>query len=87
MSGFYRLGAPGSDMVAHINTGRRSSGERCRMPRFELDDPKHGHMCGRMSIALCDAQNCDVPICELHRVKHSTKANTDFCTDHKDMAK
>lgn len=87
MSGFYRFGEPGSDTVAHINTGRRSSGEKCAMPRFEKDDPQWGAGCGRQSVALCDAPSCDKPICDLHRTKHSTKANTDFCPDHQGMAK
>ncbi len=86
MSGFYRYGKPGEDTVVHLNTGRKSSGERCRMPRLELDNPGYGEMCGRMSVALCDSKGCDKPICELHRVKHASKANTDFCLDHKDEA-
>lgn len=87
MSGFYRYGAPGEDTVAHINTGRRASGAKCVMPRFEKDNPRFGEICGRMSVALCDAPKCDVPICELHRTKHQTKHNTDFCPDHAAMAK
>ena len=86
MSGFYRYGTPGQDTVAHINTGRRSSGERCRMPRFPEDNPQFGDVCGRMSVALCDAVGCDKPICELHRTKHPTKPNTDFCPDHSQLA-
>lgn len=58
-----------------------------RMPHFEKDNPQWGHLCGRMSVALCDSKGCDIPICELHRVKHSTKANTDFCLDHAEEAK
>lgn len=86
MSGFYRLGDPGEDTVAHINTGRRPSGARCMMPRFEKDNPQFGDLCGRQSVALCDATRCDKPICKLHRTKHATKANTDFCLDHKRLA-
>lgn len=98
MSGFYRMGDPGEDTVAHINTDRRNSGAKCRMPRFEKDDPQWGDLCGRMSVALCDAPlqpqptsmmqytTCDKPICELHRIKHVTKPNTDFCPDHKELA-
>jgi hypothetical protein len=85
MSGFYRFGDPGEDTVAHINTGRRASGEKCRMPKFEKDDPQFGDLCGRMSVALCDAPGCDVPICKLHRTRHAKKSNTDFCPDHKEM--
>lgn len=97
MSGFYRYGSPGEDTTVHINTGRKSSGEKCAMPRFELDNPKLGSICGRMSVALCDgpadnysrpsAITCDKPICELHRVRHATKPNTDFCLDHKSEAR
>lgn len=87
MSGFYRFGDPGQDTIAHINTGRKSSGEKCREPRFEKDDPELGSICGRMSIALCDAPGCDKPICRLHRTKHETKANVDFCTEHKEFAR
>jgi len=86
MSGFYRLGNPGEDTIAHINTGSRRSGEKCKMRRFERDDPQWGDICGRMSVALCDAPKCDKPICELHRTKHKNKANTDFCPNHKAMA-
>lgn len=86
MSGFYRLGRPGEDTIAHINTGRKSSGERCRMPRFEQDNPQWGDLCGRMSVALCDAPQCDAPICELHRTRHQSKPNVDFCSAHKAMA-
>lgn len=87
MSGFYRIGEPGEDAVAHINTGRRPSGERCQMPRFENDNPQWGDVCGRISVALCDAPGCDKPICAKHRMKHPTKANTDFCSDHAPQAK
>jgi hypothetical protein len=86
VSGFYRFGAPGEDTVAHINTGRKPSGEKCRMPRFDKDNPQWGDLCGRRSVALCDSQGCDVPICELHRVKHPRKPNTDFCLNHKQQA-
>lgn len=81
MSGFYRMGKPGEDSIYHINTGRRSSGERCASPRFEKDNPQW-EICGRMSVALCDFPRCDKPMCDLHRTKHSTKANTDFCPEH-----
>lgn len=53
------------------------------MPRFEKDNPKLGDTCGRMSVALCDHLGCDKPMCELHRTKHASKANTDFCSEHK----
>ena len=86
MSGWYRYGDPGEDTIAHINTGRKPSGERCAMPRFGKDNPQWGDGCGRRSIALCDATGCDKPICELHRAKHPTKPNTDFCTQHASMA-
>jgi hypothetical protein len=39
-----------------------------------------------MSVALCDAPGCDVPICEFHQTKHPTKSNTDYCPKHKEMA-
>lgn len=86
MSGFYRYGDPGEDTMVHLNTGLRSSRERCRMPRFDKDDPRFGELCGRMSVILCDSKGCDIPCCALHRVKHPTKANTDFCLDHADQA-
>ena len=82
MSGWYRYGDPGADTIAHINTGRRSSGQRCASRRFEKDNPKLGEICGRMSVALCDFPGCDQPMCELHRTKHATKPNTDFCPEH-----
>ena len=86
MSGFYRHGVPGEDTLMHINFGRKSSGQKCAMPRFEKDNAGFGEICGRMSVALCDAPKCDKPICELHRTKHVSKANTDFCADHREMA-
>ena len=86
MSGFYRWGEPGSDTIAHINTGRKSSGQKCRMPRFEKDSSEYGDLCGRMSIALCDSKGCDIPICKLHRVRHASKTNTDFCLTHRSEA-
>lgn len=82
MSGFYRYGAPGEDTVAHINTGRKSSGARCASPCFEKDNPKLGTICGRMSVALCDHPGCDAPMCALHRTRHATRLNTDFCPNH-----
>jgi hypothetical protein len=85
MSGWYRFGEPGADCVAHLNTGRNKM-ENCVMPRFPKDDPKLGEMCRRVSVALCDAPGCDKPVCSLHRWKHKTKANTDFCLDHADQA-
>ena len=86
MSGWYRYGNPGEDIIVHINTGRKSSGANCASPRFENDDPKLGRICGRMSVALCDYPRCDAPMCELHRTKHSTIADTDFCPEHKSAA-
>ncbi len=83
MSGFYRFGQPGEDTVMHINTGRKSSGEKCRMPRFPEDNAQWGDLCGRRSVALCDSKGCDIPICELHRVRHITKPNTDYCSNHR----
>lgn len=87
MSGWYRYGDPGEDTVAHINTGRKSSGERCVSPCFPKDNHKLGYMCGRMSVALCDHPKCDEPMCALHRTKHDTKENTDFCPKHAEDAK
>ncbi len=86
MSGFYRMGAPGEDAMVHLNTGRKSSGEKCASPRFEKDNSSFGAICGRMSVALCDAPRCDKPMCELHRTKHATKPNVDFCPEHAAMA-
>jgi hypothetical protein len=87
VSGFYRFGEPGEDVTVHLNTGRRSTAAPCAMPRFPEDDPQFGTICGRMSIALCDAPKCDIPICERHRTKHRTRLNTDFCPQHKALAK
>lgn len=81
MSGFYRIGKPGEDGFVHLNTGRRSSGERCASPRFEADDPKWP-ICGRPSTALCDYPGCDKPMCEDHRTKDPSKPNTDYCPAH-----
>lgn len=86
MSGFYRWGEPGEDTVAHLNTGRKASGEKCAMPRFEKDNPNYGELCGRRSVALCDAPGCDKPICQLHRTKHANKPNTDYCSEHVALA-
>ena len=83
---FYRWGAPGEDSVAHIRFDRRGGPARCVLPRFPEDDPKVGNLCARMSVALCDGPGCDRPICELHRTKHATKPDTDFCPDHKGLA-
>lgn len=86
MSGWYRIGEPGQDALVHLNTGRKASPEPCRMPRFEQDQEDIGRICGRISVALCDAPKCDKPICDLHRTKHTSKANTDYCAEHKHMA-
>jgi hypothetical protein len=83
---FYRYGDPGSDTTAHLNFGRKSGPQRCAMPKFPQDNPDLGYVCGRMSVALCDAPGCDIPMCELHRTRHATKPNTDYCSDHKEMA-
>lgn len=84
---FYRFGEPGKDSVAHFNFGRKkATPEKCCMPRFPEDDGGAGQICGRMSVALCDSAGCDKPVCELHRTKHPTKPNTDFCADHKSQA-
>lgn len=79
---FYRYGVPGEDTIAHLNFGRKAGPSPCVMPRFPEDKAELGALCGRMSVALCDSKGCDKPICEHHRTKHPTKANTDFCTDH-----
>lgn len=86
MSGFYRYGSPGADSFVHINTGSKPSGSQCGAPRFDRDSPRFGPLCNRLSVALCDAPKCDKPICELHRTKHQTKGNTDFCPEHMEMA-
>lgn len=86
MSGYYRVGDPGEDCLAHINTGRRSSGERCASPRMEADNPVWGNLCRRMSEALCDFPKCDKPMCGFHRTKDPSKVNTDYCPLHKDEA-
>ncbi len=86
MSGFYRFGKPGEDTFVHLNTGRKPSVDPCVMRRFDEDNPRNGSRCGRMSVALCDEPGCDKPICDLHRTKHPTRVNTDFCEFHKDSA-
>lgn len=83
---FYRYGKPGEDRWAHLNFGRRGGPAACASPRLPLDDPKIGAICGRQSVALCDAKGCDLPMCELHRTRHATKPNTDFCPNHRDHA-
>lgn len=83
---FYRIGEPGKDSFAHLNMGRRAGPAICTCDRFPNDNPSNGRWCGRMSVALCDAPRCDRPMCELHRTKHATKGNTDFCPEHKDLA-
>lgn len=85
MSGFYRLGKPGEDSYVHLNTGRKSSGAACVSPRFKIDDPQW-ELCRRPSVALCDQPGCDAPMCELHRAKHQSRANTDYCPLHKEAA-
>lgn len=84
--GFYRFGKPGEDHVAHLNFGGRRSPQQCAMPRFEKDNGELGARCGRASVALCDAPGCDKPICELHRTRHASKANTDYCPEHAGFA-
>lgn len=84
---FYRYGTPGEDSTAHFNMGRRAGPPRCAMPKFDADNAKISALCGRMSAALCDGPNCDKPICELHRTIHPSKKNTDYCSEHKELAK
>lgn len=83
---FYRMGERGEDAWAHLNFGRKGGPAQCVMPAFPEDDHQLGPKCGRMSVALCDAPKCDRPVCELHRTKHPTKADTDFCPDHVSLA-
>ncbi len=82
----YRFGKPGSDTIAFIKFSGKRRPSRCVMPRFAEDNPQFGEICGRISVALCDGHKCDRPICELHRTKHASKANTDFCPEHKQLA-
>jgi hypothetical protein len=86
MSGFYRFGKPGEDRFAHINTGRRSTGSPCKSPRFPEDNSQCGEICGRLTVALCDCTGCNAPMCELHRTRHPTLRNTDFCPKHAHLA-
>jgi hypothetical protein len=79
----YRVGGPGEDIIAHLRMTRPS--RPCACPKFE-DDKGSLNCCARMGVALCDGPGCDKPICELHRTKHATKPDTDFCPDHKNMA-
>lgn len=78
MSPWYRLGEPGQDIVFHsCIRGKKGPPASCRAPRFEKDNPKHGEMCGRMSMVLCDGPagetlggkplTCDMPLCKEHR--------------------
>ena len=80
---FYRIGEPGADTWAHLNFGRRSGPQQCASPAFPNDDHSIGPKCARASVALCDHPGCDAPMCELHRIMHPKKANTDFCPDHR----
>lgn len=84
--GFYRFGDPGEDTVAHLNFGSKRGPQKCVMAKFPKDNEQFGQICGRTSVALCDSPGCDKPICELHRIKHPSKTNTDFCLDHVDLA-
>ena len=83
---WYRIGKPGEDALAHLNLGRRAGPAQCAMPTFAQDDHKIGNKCGRQSVALCDGPGCDAPICEFHRTKHRTKADTDYCPAHSHLA-
>lgn len=83
---FYRIGSPGEDTWAHMNFGRKGGPLPCVMGAIQGDNAAIGSNCHRMSVALCDGPACDVPICELHRTKHPTKPNTDYCPKHKEMA-
>lgn len=97
---FYRIGEPGADGWAHLNFGGRKATAKnapghCGCPRFDKDNPRIGNLCGRMSVALCDGpgeayagrdSTCDRPMCEGHRLKHSTKPNTDYCPEHAALA-
>ena len=83
---FYRYGIPGEDTSVHLNFGRKGGPRQCTMEKFPEDNGRIGMMCGRPSVALCDAPGCDKPICAMHCTKHPTKANTDFCSDHKELA-
>jgi hypothetical protein len=71
----------------HINFGRKPGPLPCRAPRLSTDDASLGKICGRMSVALCDApagvdhegrtQTCDMPVCDHHRVRAGE--NVDYC--------
>jgi hypothetical protein len=86
--GFNRIGPPGGDTIAHINTGGRRTGA-CRCARFPKDNPEYGEACGRLVAALCDAPagmgTCDKPMCELHRTAHPKEVNIDYCPEHKHL--
>ena len=86
---FYRFGDPGADTWIHLKLGRKARGPgngNCQAPKFPKDNPAIGESCARISVALCDAPGCDIPICELHRTKHPSKPDTDYCPDHKGLA-
>ncbi|MBI1353243.1 MAG: hypothetical protein GC160_02775 [Acidobacteria bacterium] len=87
MSGWFRIGKPGEDWLAHVHArGKTSQYCVCVSPRFPEDKAEYGPACGRMVVALCDATGCDAPMCELHRTKDPVLPNTDFCPKHKEIA-
>lgn len=58
--------------------------EACTAEKLAGDTERGGHMCGRPSVALCDAdvggKTCDAPMCEHHRL--SVGKNLDHCPTH-----
>jgi hypothetical protein len=87
---WYRMGEPGKDSVAHL-CRMKNPVASCKCPRFPEDDAQYGDLCGRMSTALCDAplgarRTCDIPMCEAHRTPSTTKKNTDYCSQHRQLA-
>jgi len=91
---FYRTEDGGGTF--HLNTGRRrrAIAPPCRAPRLPGDAPDIGSICGRLSVALCDAPagqdldgkllTCDMPICQHHRTKGGP--DLDYCPRHEHLA-
>jgi hypothetical protein len=85
--GFYRMGAPGEDVIVHLNFGSKRPPANCVSPKMPLDSAP-GDRCGRPCEALCDAvvgsdhgkeETCDAPMCALHRTRAGAQ---DYCPAH-----
>lgn len=86
--GFYRMGEPGKDVIAHVNFGSKRPPLMCVSPKMPLDRGPVVDFCRRPCEALCDAvvgsnqgkeETCDAPMCGLHRTK---AGELDYCPEH-----